>query len=242
MNPKKIKWSAQLHGVREVSLLGTANLHYWQQRLEEVQLSAIEKDGRAQVLIMAADAKYMGLRFRELSFSVLASSREMGAEVQGAYLVQAFNSRRLFAFCERALFATPYDYGNVHVSTADPSSIQLVLPRGMGFYVEMRSGVGGAPTRQPAHTGEGGWHGPVFLPTHQRRGREPKLFWARVYGQTESYPFDLDLDWYSVQQDPFPAIFASLSESHFTPKEWLIRKNATHAKSKTYHRAGHFER
>jgi hypothetical protein len=42
------------------------------------------------------------LRFRELSFSVLVSCRAGVADQSGSYLIRAFNSRRRFAFCERA--------------------------------------------------------------------------------------------------------------------------------------------
>jgi hypothetical protein len=241
MCAKQIQWAAQLNGVQEVSLLGTADLPYWQQRLAAEQLTPIERDGRAQLLIISAAARYMGVRFRELSFSVLATCPEMPPGQQGAYLVQAYNSSRFFAFCERALFATPYNYGDVQLSTAPPASIQLLIAGELRFYVEMRSQVGGAPRRAPAQIADSGWEGPVFLPSASGRGaRPPKLFFAQVRGRTEFYPFDHELDWFSFQSPPVAPIFTALLDSHFTPTEWLIRQHASHRKSKTRPRVEFF--
>src|SRR5688572_579796 len=102
---KPITYVAELQHVREVSLLGTADLAYWEERLASHGLQAADHDGRAKILIIAAEGKYLGLRFRELSFSVVAYELdEKLRRRDGAFLVQAFNSSRLFAFCERTLF------------------------------------------------------------------------------------------------------------------------------------------
>src|SRR4051812_34281167 len=110
---EEIKWAAELSHVREVSLLGTADGAFWTQRLRDEDLLLAHRDGKAQVMIVAADSKFMGVRFGELSISVLASDRAN----HGAYLVHAWNSCRFFAFCERSFFATPYAHGEVQVST-----------------------------------------------------------------------------------------------------------------------------
>src|SRR5205809_54806 len=107
MNAKTIKWAARLKGVREVSLLGTANLAYWKSRLPAEGLVPAEQDGRAKVLVIAAAALFKGISFAEVSFSiVLATGRN--SDPSDAYLVHAYNSRRFFALCERVFFATPY--------------------------------------------------------------------------------------------------------------------------------------
>src|SRR5689334_13869653 len=98
------KWAAKLTGVHEVSLTGSADLAYWQKQLEPQRLAPIEADGRAQVLIIAAAARFKGVRFRELSFSIQARPIDGSATDQGAFLVQAFSSNRFFAWCERRLF------------------------------------------------------------------------------------------------------------------------------------------
>src|SRR5690349_2716741 len=120
-----MKYVAEPTHVREVSLLGTADLAFWNERLAGEDLVPAVKDGKAQLLIIAADLKFLGIRFRELSFSVLASPVEGGARRDGAYLAQAFNTSRWFAFCERAFFAAPYRHGDVGVSASFPPSVRL---------------------------------------------------------------------------------------------------------------------
>ncbi len=61
--PGKLKIAAVVHNVIEVSLLGTADLEYWRKWLKPEQLEPIPLEGQAQLQIIAADAKYMGLRF-----------------------------------------------------------------------------------------------------------------------------------------------------------------------------------
>src|SRR5262249_42901621 len=94
-----VKYVAELAHVREVSLLGTADLAFWTDRLRNEGLVPTERDGKAQVLIVAAEAKFLGLRFSELSLSVLVSQPREDSLRDGAYLAHAFNSRRFFALC-----------------------------------------------------------------------------------------------------------------------------------------------
>src|SRR6202034_4248097 len=46
-----VKWVAELAHVREVSLLGTADLAYWKERLRAEGLCPAGRDGQAQILI-----------------------------------------------------------------------------------------------------------------------------------------------------------------------------------------------
>src|SRR4051812_37282299 len=181
-----VKYVAELAHVREVSLLGTADLAYWRDRLRGEDLVPAERDGRAQVLIVAADSKYLGVPFREVSFSVLVAAHR-GVPTDGAYLVRAFNSCRFFAFCERAFFATPYDHGDVRVSASPPVSVQLGLGGEVVFRAELHAG--GAASREPSQLDEGGWSGPVFLPRGRRGTGEGRLFVARIRGRTRTEPF-----------------------------------------------------
>jgi hypothetical protein len=73
-----VKWVAELAHVREVSILGTADLSFWKDRLYRQNLLPAERDGQAQIMIVAAESKYMGIRFQELSFSVLVSAGTRG--------------------------------------------------------------------------------------------------------------------------------------------------------------------
>src|SRR5262249_27784132 len=144
----KVKWAAELAHVREVSLLGTADLPFWQGRLEAEGLRPAARDGRAAVLLIAADARFMGIRFREMSVSVQVVPPEGGALRDAAYLVGAFNSSRLLAFCERVFFSTPYRHGDVHLSASLPASIRVADKGGAGFRAEMGTGTPGEPAAE----------------------------------------------------------------------------------------------
>lgn len=232
-----VKWAAELAHVREVSLLGTADLAFWKQPLLKEQLVPAESDGRAQLLIIAADSKFMGVRFRELSFCVSVLRPDDGTRQDAAYLVRAFNSCRFFAFCERVFFSTPYYQGDVRVSAALPSSMHLVRKGEVVFAAEMGADPS-APGREPLRCGEDGWDGPVFLPEGRRRGgRQGKLFVARLRGYTRRYAFLPGTDLVTIRPWPDSEVLQALRDSHFVAKEWIIREDATHAKSKTYRRA-----
>jgi hypothetical protein len=231
-----VKWAAQLARVREVSLLGTADLAYWEDRLRRENLVPAERDGQAQLLIIATDSKYMGVRFRELSFSVLVSWSEVGIPRDAAYLVRAFNSFRFFAFCERVFFSTPYDHGDVGVSASLPASMRLLNQREVLFRAEMGADGSGAD-REPSRRGPDGWEGPIFLPKNQRgTGRPGKWFFARLSGETRIYPFVPSQDALEIERSPASDVLLALRDSHFVAKEWIIREDASHAKSKTYTR------
>jgi hypothetical protein len=234
---KPVKWAAELAHVREVSLLGTAELAFWKDRLLKEDLLPAERDGQAQLMIVAADSKFMGVPFRELSFSVLVYQQEKGSRQDGAYLVRAFNSCRFFAFCERVFFSTPYYHGDVRVSASYPASIHLVKKGEVAFQAEMRADTSG-PGREPSRRGEDGWEGPVFLPESRRgKGCQGNLFFARIRGHTQTYPFLPAQDLVTLRPTPDSEVLQALLDSHFVAKEWAIREDATHAKSKTYKRA-----
>jgi hypothetical protein len=231
-----VKWAAELAHVREVSLLGRADLAFWKDRLLREELLPAESDGHAHLLIVAANSKYMGVPFRELSFSVLVSSPEEGPFQDAAYLVCAFNSCRFFAFCERAFFSTPYFHGDVRVLASLPASMHLVKKGEVVFAAEMGADASGLG-REPSRCGEDGWEGPVFLPEHRRgKGRDSNLFVARLRGYTRTYPFLPATDSVAIRPSSDNEILQALSDSHFLAKEWIVREDATHAKSKTYKR------
>ena len=226
---KPVKWAAQLEHVKEVSLLGTADLVFWKDRSQTEGLLPIDSDGQAQLLIVAADSKFKGIRFRELSFSVLVTRLEDETRQEAAYLEHAFNSNRFFAFCERVFFSTPYSHGDVSVSAELPASIRLVSKGEVAFLAEMSAGA-----REPSRRAEEGWEGPIFLP-----GRG-KLFFGRLRGDTRTYAFLPSEDSLTIRPSPHSEIFQALTDSHFAPKEWVVREDAAHAKSKTYKRAALF--
>lgn len=231
---KPIKWAAEITHVREVSLFGTADLPFWQNQLAQEGLLPIERDGQAQLMIIAADAKFMGLRFCELSISVLAAHQKEGKRENAAYLVRAFNSSRFFAFCERVLFSTPYDYGQVGLSAALPSSVQLILKGKVAFRAVMQVEASGM-NREPSRSGDDGWAGSIYLPRRtNHEGHQGKLFFARIQGKTKTYPFVPGRDALTISTSTDCEVLRALVHSHFIAKEWAIREDATHAKSRTY--------
>jgi hypothetical protein len=237
-----VKWTAELAHVREISLLGTADLEFWKDRLLSEDLLPAESDGQAQLLIVAADMKYMGVRFRELSFSVLVSPQHEETGQNAAYLAGAFNSCGFFAFCERVYFSTPYCYGDVRVSASLPASINLVKKAEVVFQAQMNAELSGQG-RTPSCRAERSWEGPIFLPDSRLgQGRQGKLFFARIKGHTQTYAFLPADDSLTIKPSSDSQVLQALIESQFVAKEWIVREDATHAKSKTYKRAEMFHR
>jgi len=210
MGPPTVKYIAQLNDVRELALLGAADLSWWRDQLAGEGLEAVDVDGHAQVLVTALDAKWMGIPFRDLSVAVAARR----ADETGLFFAQAFNASRFLVFFERYWFHLPYGFrADVR---AEPAAFSL------GADVSARM----AP-REPAPEQEMGFAGPLFLP-----GRR----WLRVnvHGATSLFDFDPARDRFEVgagAPDPF---FSGLALSQFRGRQWHVRESATHARSKTF--------
>lgn len=232
-----VKYVAKLSHVREVTLLGEAEPSFWRDRLREHDLVPVEEDGKAQILIIAADAKFAGTRFREVSVSVVVSPPEGESRRDAAFLVHAFNSSRVFALCERVFFKTPYHHGDARVSASFPPSLQVGLGGEVVLRAEMLGDPSG-PAREPSRDGADGWEGPVFLPVERPgNGRPGRLFFARIRGHTRTYPFREGEDSVAIRPSRGgPAVLQSLVDSGFAGKAWIVREDADHAKSKTYRR------
>jgi hypothetical protein len=226
------KYIATIDNVREVSLLGSANLDYWQQRLARENLTPAGSHGQAEIHIVAANMTYKGINFTEVSFSVAVSG--------GLLLVQAFSSSRLFAFCERIFFATPYEYAPCRVTTSSPASI-TIEKSGVAIFQATMNGMSAEHVLMPGQSRcdtSDGWEGPIFLPTrHSTKPARGKLFYGRLRGHTEIIPFVAHRDAVSIAPQNQYGILAALADSHFAAKEWHIRPDATHARSKTYKRS-----
>jgi hypothetical protein len=230
---KSIKWAAKLEHVREVSLLGAADLRFWTDWLEAEDLRPAEREGQAQLMIVAADAKFMSLRFQELSVSVVIYPPDQDESRDAAFLIGAFNSRPFFAFCERVLFSTPYEHGRVSLTAATPAAIELVKDHEPVFRASMGDGDTATP-RESLRTCDDGWEGPILLPNKRRRvGQAGKLFYARLRGNTKVYRFAA-ADSLVIEPTAESEVLRAIRDSHFVAKEWVIREDATHAKSTTY--------
>jgi hypothetical protein len=216
--------------VREVSLLGAADLAFWKEKLAKMDLLPVESNGKAQLLIVATDARFMGVKFRELSFSVQVLRLEDGMQRAAVCLIHAFNSSRLFAFCERKFFSTPYYHADIRVSTSLPALMGLVEEAGGAFRAEMEAGTSLQP-REPARQGDEVWEGPIIF------GHGHYTFFARLKGRVQTFTFVPDRDSIMVKPSSDASVFQALIESNFIAKEWVIREDAMHAKSKTYERA-----
>lgn len=237
---------ASLSHVEELTLLGKADLAWWVERLEPLGLRPLaDQDGQAQVLLICAASRYLGIKFREVSVSILAGPREAARwPGPGSYLLQAFNSVRWFAWCERTFFSTPYRLARIEMALA-PAPRVAVLWNGLPvFSARMQTRAGGAldPAGSAGEAMAPGWSGPVFLPPPAATppGRGPrKFFLATIAGAARVVDFDPGLDQVSVGvpaglegQQALQSLQALL-DSRFAPLRWLIRSDAKHSKSRT---------
>ncbi len=224
-----IPYHVEISNVHEVCLFGSADLRYWKKHLEPAGLHPASINGSAQVLISVIAARFKGLAFREFSICISVSREEDEPDEDGFYLAQAFNSRRFFAFVERAMFHTPYHHARIELGALAPARMRLTQRQTKMVEAEM-SALAATP-REPSITEDFSWEGPVFLPRNSTTDKN-RLFYARLKGPRQSYPF-LPQDRWSLSAAKDYPIFQSLLDSNFTPKTWTIRRSATHAKSKT---------
>jgi hypothetical protein len=223
-----IRYVAEPKHVREVTLTGTTDLGFWSDYLKSEGLAPVRYGDDGQIVVVAAEMVYLGLRFTEVSFSVRAGLIHNSSSA-GMRLLHAFTTSRIFAWCERALFATPYSHGKGCVSVHQPTSVRLDAQGERVLSAEMSSA-----ERPVIRTGDESWEGPVFLPsrgTPNDRG----LFFARFSGHTVVYPFSTG-DHLAIEPTAGGGALQPLADARFHPKEWVVRADATHGKSKTYRR------
>jgi hypothetical protein len=234
MHPQKTpQFIAVVDNVREVSLAGLADAGCWSSLLRGVGLQLARRDGRAQILLSAVQARYMGLPFRELSVSL--GVRHPDDEGQGScfYLAYAFHSSRFLAFIERNCFRTPYYPARIEVDTQTPVSFAANRRDGAALTASMGRDTSGP--REPIRCGHDSWEGPIFLPQskagdHRRR----RWFAAKLAGDTHVYPFLPTRDEVVIRPSPRCPVLQRLAESKFAGREWIVRESAIHARSKTY--------
>jgi hypothetical protein len=221
---------AVVDNVKEVTLYGAAELGYWREYLEQQNLFPFDDRGKAALFISGTELRWMGVRTRELAFSLSVCTTQYASKPDGSYLIHAFNSSRLFAFMERTLFQTPYDAGEIQVEEHVPSSFRLLdrekiaLNASMSGKALLSRGVDEL------------WEGAIFLPRNMTVKGPGNLFYARLGGLTEAYHFSTSTDTFVLKPDQNVAL-RRLVESSYVGKEWRIRNNATHARSKTYMRS-----
>jgi hypothetical protein len=225
-----ISYITEIEHVKEIMLVGTADLRFWTDHLKNEDLVPYDDNGTAQLAITGTQLRWMGVGFRELTISVAVSSCEDGRLHDGYILVHAYNSVALLAWIERVMFHTPYYHGMIEVEARVPASIQLRKGQDTVFHAGMSERM---PSAEQIDTP---WAGPIFLPRRTTISRGMgEFFFARLAGPVEIYPFDPTSDTL-VLPSSHDSVWDWLRESDFTGREWRIRKNATHAKSKTYQR------
>jgi hypothetical protein len=233
IDPAAVKYVAQVSPVREVAVLGTADLDYWREPLARAELCPHDEGGRVPLMIGATDTRFMGVRFRELTVTVFCRDRR-GTLPDGVFLAQAFNSVRWFAWVERNIFSTPYDHGVAEVTIEPAASFQLTI----GGAVTLRATMSADPASQRAttHSASDGFAGPVYLPA-RKPGARLSWFYADIVGETDTFPFDPAHDSLSLHPTAGQPLIQSLVDSRFTASQWAVRSSATHKKSKSYRRS-----
>lgn len=228
-----IKYVADLAHVREVALVGVADLPFWSARLAAEGLRPALLEDRAAVLLTAMQGVFKGIRFREVSVSVLLDDPSRPTE-PGAFLVHAFNSNRFFACCERVFFHTPYVAARIDVQLEPIARVEVQTPGGGSLNLEMRPPA--SDVRRADSVGPGGWQGPVHLPSRTRGGQvRRRWFQAVIQGETQTFAARPD-DRCEFVAGSDGHVMRDLLESQFVPRQWQLRSAARHAKSKTYHR------
>ena len=211
-----VKYIAQLGGVRELALHGAADLSWWREQLVGEGLEPVEVDGAAQVVLTGLDARWLLWPFRDLSVSVVA--RRSGSEEAGLLLARAFNASRLIVFFESRWFKLPYSRRAVHVEVGDSGSMRL----GEGdVLAEM------APRTPGGEPAEMSYTGPLYLP-----GR--RWLMVDIRGLTSTFEFDGACDRFEIARECVDPILAGLRASRFRGIRWHVRRDATHARSKTF--------
>ena len=218
------KYDVVVSGAREVTLWGRANFAFWHHELAPCGLTPVlAEDGRAELLVSSVAARFMGIAFREASISVFVGREPRSRRRDGVYLAHAFNSLRFFAWFERTWFATPYYPATVIVDAALPASLCASRPDGLLLAASMVDASGAS--REPLSDGSASWAGPIFLPSG-------KLFYGKLAGVTQVYAFEPG-DMLTIQPVADTPVLQNLIDSGFQGREWHIRTNATHGRSKT---------
>jgi len=229
--PASASYMVTVDNVKEVSLYGHADLPYWRDHLAREGLAPFDAGGCAELVLLAAEMVWLGVRFSELSISVAVAAPGAPEQRGGMYLIQAFNSMRPFAWVERTLFQTPYDHAATRLTVQAPVGFSL----GHGA-AESLSAAQGQPA-SPAARGPQTTAGPIYLPAAlTRTARAEKLFFAELSGDTAVYPFAPG-DQVRLAPSSRAPVVGWLQTSGFAGRTWHVRATATHKKSQTYRAA-----
>jgi hypothetical protein len=219
-----IKYIAEIKNVREICLVGSADLEFWKTHLAQLQLSPTNFAGHARVWVSVVKLKWMGIAFEELSIAIPIDSPD--SSTHSIYLASAFNTSRLLAWCERTFFQTPYEHAQITMQAEQPWSFELRDGTRSTLVVQCQRAA-------PTATVEDDWIGSIFLPP-ARRSSQRNFFHAKLTGTVQLAPFAVTSAEFKLQPSLEQPAIQMLVDSHFSPMEWRARPNATHARSKTF--------
>lgn len=221
----RVRYLARIEHAKELSLTGSADADFWRRHLKNDGLEPVcHADGSAQMLVLAAEMKWKCQLFREATVSVAV--RISGETDTGFYLLHAFNTNRWFAWCERTFFSTPFTREECRLTVAAPLGFSVGPASAPILHTAMSSAA-----RPPARPFEHHWEGRAYLP--RRSGAGPrKFFHALTTGRGHTWDF-LPSDTFQIDSRHAPPALGLLTESGFTPQQWILRPDATHGKSRT---------
>jgi hypothetical protein len=219
-----VKYIAEIKNVREMCLVGSADLEFWKTHLGPSRLAPTNFAGHAHVLVSAVKLKWMGFGFEELSIAIPIEPPD--ASTPSVYLASAFSTSRLLAWCERTFFQTPYEHAQIKMQAEQPWSFELQDNTYSTLMVQCQRAA-------PTTTIEDDWTGSIFLPPRGQSSQR-KFFHAKLTGPVQLAPFAATSAEFTLQSSPEQPAIQLLVDSHFAPIEWRVRPNATHARSKTF--------
>lgn len=234
---RQLKWAAQVDHVREATLAGTADAGAWSAYFESIApgVSPVAQDGRCPVMIVAAEARFYGVQFREVSISVSVSSQSLRAGQLGEtwFLAQAWSSVRAFAWVERTMFSTPYEHALISLDPLPPVKITLASATG----AELRATM--APQTSTARSAKSDadeeWLGYLLVPNRVgASAQRQQAFIARLRGRTQRFAFDPQQDELRISAGTSTWARSPFADCDFVADEWVIRGDGFHAKSRTY--------
>jgi hypothetical protein len=230
MKNRQIKYAAEIHNVKEMTLVCTADKNVWSSYLKRFGLIPLGYNGSAKILLIASEMKYMKVQFREVAISIFARKIDDESGAESTFLLHAYNSNKFFAWSERKFFSTPYYHADISFDSREYSGTEVMQDNTP--LISVKNTIN---SRVPKFEGNEQWDGMVYLPfNYNKRKQKYKWFYATLLGDTVKYDYSNEEDLLIVNSSGSNEILKLLNKSDCTGYEWVIRKSAFHAKSKTY--------
>lgn len=211
------RYATVVEPVLEITLICQGNVDPWQRLLTTEGFTLPPSQDKIEIILSAVEARYMGVKFRELSCSLRIDETQ-------AFLVHAYNSNSLFALAERAFFRTPYYHGDLRVNSHHIRLTNQGKPLLEASLPE---------TAPVSHSQEETNRWQIWFPSALRKQPTiPHYFNAKLEGYTR---------YYQVPANPsvmllgvgLPDNLKPLRESEIIIEKWLVRDRARHSKSQT---------